>query len=173
MCLEFGIGGFQGMSGVLSRVFLFLLFVNSFGLFPATFRISSQFLYTIILAVPLWLAMLIITYRKKPIQKFGGYIGTGIPSGLGPIIGVCEVVRILVRPIALGLRLGANILAGHAILALITNCFRYGMINLSALRSLAFFIVSFGFFLFEAAVCIIQAYVFILLLRIYVSEYPL
>lgn len=53
MCLEFGIGGFQGMAGVLVVTFFFLLFVNFFGLFPATFSISSQFLYTITLAVPL------------------------------------------------------------------------------------------------------------------------
>jgi F-type H+-transporting ATPase subunit a len=117
--------------------------------------------------------MLIMTYRKKPLRKFGRYIGTGIPAALGPIIGVCEVVRMLVRPVALGLRLGANMLAGHAILALVTNCFRYRIINLRAIRGSIFFIASFGFFLFEAAVCVIQAYVFILLLRIYVSEYPL
>jgi F-type H+-transporting ATPase subunit a len=170
MCAEFGMTVFQGMINLLVVVFMFILFINFFGLFPGTFSVSSHFIFTITLAVPLWLSLLIMTFRKYPIIKLGSYIGTGIPAALGPPIGACEVLSAIIRPLALGLRLGANILAGHVILSLVTNRMRYGIVN-GGLRVIVFTLISFGLFLFEAAVCVIQAYVFILLLRIYVSEY--
>lgn len=163
-------GIFQGMINMLVAVFFFILFVNFFGLFPATFRVSRHFIFTVTLAIPLWLALLIMTFRKFPIMKLGSYIGTGIPSVLGPPIGACEVLRAIMRPLALGLRLGANMLAGHVILSLVTNRMRYGVLN-GGVRVLVFIFISVGLFLFEGAVCVIQAYVFMLLLRIYVSEY--
>lgn len=110
-------------------------------------------------------------FSKAPISKFGSYIGTGIPVFLGPPIGVCEVIRAVMRPLALGLRLAANILAGHVITSLVANCRSF---SVSSLR-FSFFIfgsVSFGLFLFEGAVCVIQSYVFILLLGVYIQEYP-
>jgi F-type H+-transporting ATPase subunit a len=170
MCAEFGITIFQGIINILVVVFLFILFINFFGLFPGTFSVSSHFIFTMTLAVPLWLSLLIMTFRKYPIIKLGRYIGTGIPAALGPPIGACEVLRAIMRPLALGLRLGANMLAGHVILSLVTNRISYGILNGGA-RMVAFTFISFGLFLFEAAVCVIQAYVFMLLLRIYVSEY--
>ena len=170
ICAEFGVGIYQGIINILVVVFFFILLINFFGLLPATFRVSRHFIFTITLAVPLWAALLIMTFRKLPVMKLGRYIGTGIPSVLGPPIGACEVLRAVIRPLALGLRLGANILAGHVILSLATNRMRYGILY-GGVGVLAFTFVSFGLFLFEAAVCIIQAYVFMLLLRIYVSEY--
>lgn len=170
MCAEFGIMVFQGMLNILVTVFFLILFVNFFGLFPGTFSVSRHFIFTMTLAVPLWFCILIITFRKYPVIKLGRYIGTGIPVVLGPFIGACEVLSALIRPLALGLRLGANMLAGHVIVSLVTNRLRYVILH-GRVRVVVFMVISFGLFLFEAAVCIIQAYVFMLLLRIYVSEY--
>lgn len=90
---------------------------------------------------------------------------------LGPFIGVCEIIRAVIRPLALGLRLAANILAGHVITSLVANCLVYMALS-ARVGVLVFGAISFGLFLFEGAVCVIQAYVFILLLRVYVQEYP-
>ncbi len=123
------------------------------------------------LAIPGWLATIISRGSMRPVAKLGEYVGTRIPVILAPPIGLCEVIRTLIRPVTLGLRLGANMLAGHVITSLVLNSlvfmFHAGGIGLGVLL-----IISVGLYLFEMAVCFIQAYVFVLLLRIYVQEFP-
>lgn len=171
MSVEIGLAPLQGMSNLLLSVFYIILVINLLGLLPGTFRLSSHFLFSISLGVPLWFALLLIRFRKFPVTKLGQYIGTGIPSVLGPPIGACEIIRTIIRPLALGLRLAANILAGHVITSLVANCLVYVFLT-GSVRMFIFGAISFGLFLFEGAVCIIQAYVFILLLRVYIQEYP-
>ena len=122
-------------------------------------------------AVASWLGVMIASGRIYPAAKLGEYIRRRIPSSLAPAIGLCEVISGVIRPITLGLRLGANILAGHVITSLVLNSlvflFTGGRFWVGVLL-----LISFGLYLFEIAVCLIQAYVFILLLRIYVQEFP-
>ena len=169
---EMGVGNVQRVSNVLFSTFFLILGVNLLGLFPGRFRVSRHFLFSMSLGVPLWFALLLIRFSKYPVTKLGGYIGSGIPVVLGPPIGACEIIRTVIRPLALGLRLAANILAGHVITSLVANCLVYVFLSGST-RAFVFGVVSFGLFLFEGAVCIIQAYVFILLLRVYLQEYPI
>ena len=103
--------------------------------------------------------------------KLGEYVGTRIPVALAPPIGLCEVIRTLIRPLTLGLRLGANMLAGHVITSLVLNSLVY-MVHVGGLGLGVLMLVSVGLYLFEMAVCFIQAYVFVLLLRIYIQEFP-
>lgn len=168
---EMGLTPLQRMSNLLLSVFYLILVINLLGLLPGTFRVSSHFLFSMSLGIPLWFTILIMRFSKFPITKFGSYVGSGIPVMLGPPIGVCEIISTVMRPLALGLRLAANILAGHVITSLVANCLVFVTL-LGGVSSLVFGAVSFGLFLFEGAVCVIQAYVFILLLRVYIQEYP-
>ena len=122
---EAGMWRFTGSSNFLASVFIIILIVNWVGLLPRTFRVSRHFLFRVSLSVPLWLCTVIINFRKAPLVKLGWFIGTGVPIHLASFIGLCEVVRGIMRPIALGLRLGANMLAGHVITSLVRNCSIY------------------------------------------------
>lgn len=123
------------------------------------------------LAFPAWLSTIVARGSRLPLAKLGEYVGTSIPAALAPPIGICEVARTLMRPLTLGLRLGANMLAGHVITSLVLNSLVY-IVHVGGLSLLVLMGVSVGLYLFEMAVCFIQAYVFVLLLRIYVQEYP-
>ena len=100
-------------------------------------------------------------------KRVGRVIGRGLPLGLAPVIGVLEVIRLFIRPVTLGVRLMANIVAGHVILGLLTGAF-CGVVG-SMFFVLGFGVV--GFHLFEWLVCSVQAYVFSLLLVVYFSEW--
>lgn len=160
-----------GLFILFSSVFLMVFFLNIFGLFYATFRLTSHFLFSVGLALPLWLGTLFASFSQKPLVKVGHLVGTKIPLLLGPPVGLCEIVRNLIRPLALRLRLAANMLAGHIITSLIGNCAACA-ISRRLIATIPASIVVVGFFLFETFVCFIQAYVFTLLLQIYVAEYP-
>jgi len=88
---------------------------------------------------------------------------------LDALVGI-ELSSYLVRPLSLGLRLAANLTAGHLLLNLGAS-FLYFLVNSS------FFILSFlpfillvVFSFLELAVAFIQAYVFTLLTVLYIND---
>lgn len=53
MSAEMGLAPLQGMSNLLLSVFYMILTINLLGLLPGTFRLSSHFLFSISLGIPL------------------------------------------------------------------------------------------------------------------------
>lgn len=83
-----------------------------------------------------------------------------------PFIVIIEIIRSLIRPLTLAVRLTANLIAGHLLLTLISNTVGNWevFVNLRILGAQRLLI------LLEIAVAIIQAYVFAILIALYVSE---
>ena len=86
----------------------------------------------------------------------------GSPALLSPFLCVIELVRLLVRPFTLGIRLTANLRTGHILIALLGR----GFITLFLVVLVGLF-----YFLFEIAVCVIQAYIFTLLPTLYTDDH--
>lgn len=101
-----------------------------------------------------------------PTSALAHLVPMGTPIGLMPFIVLIEIVRSLIRPITLRVRLVANIIAGHLLLTLLSN--RVYVLNIPIL------IVSLGALLclsiLECGVSIIQAYVFRVLRTLYLNE---
>lgn len=90
----------------------------------------------------------------------------GTPYVLMPFIVLIERVSILIRPITLSVRLGANIIAGHLLLALIG-----GVANITKISSIVgAFVGLTPLLVLESAVAIIQAYVLTVLVTLYIME---
>ena len=158
-----------GIGWVMAAAFCELVLVNLTGLLPWGFSLSSHLTFRLILALPFWVVAVTMTSRSAPWKKSARLIGTALPDELGPLVGLLETIRLIIRPITLGLRLAANMIAGHVILTLVMAKF---MRALSLrLSSLIVLIILVGVSLFETAVCFVQAYVFILLVRLYISEW--
>jgi F-type H+-transporting ATPase subunit a len=85
----------------------------------------------------------------------------GTPLALSQFITIIERVRLIIRPITLSVRLAANITAGHILIALCRS--PIFIIN-------TFTIALFILLLLEIAVAFIQAYVFVTLISMYLSE---
>jgi ATP synthase subunit 6 len=81
-----------------------------------------------------------------------------------------ESTRIIVRPITLSFRLAANISAGHIVLGLV-GIYAAAAITSSLLSTTLFILLSAGYILFEVAICLIQAYIFCLLLSLYRDDH--
>lgn len=92
------------------------------------------------------------------------------PLWLGPLLKIIETVRIRVRPITLALRLRIKMSTGHIFISLI----RGGLVGLLWSHSLGFLLVLLilgGYYLFEGAICLIQGFVFCLLIGQYQDEH--
>ena len=95
----------------------------------------------------------------------------GAPSLLNPFLVLVERVRLLVRPVTLAVRLAANMGAGHIVLCLLGSYLSSGFFCYS--RFVVVLITFFGafYFLFEVGICLIQSYIFFLLLNLYGDEH--
>nr|YP_005089266.1 ATP synthase F0 subunit 6 [Mergus squamatus]ADX36097.1 ATP synthase F0 subunit 6 [Mergus squamatus] len=97
------------------------------------------------------------------------YYPEGTPTPLIPALILIETTSLLIRPLALGVRLTANLTAGHLLIQLISTASVALAPTLPAVSALTAIILLLLTIL-EVAVAMIQAYVFVLLLSLYLQE---
>nr|YP_009000495.1 ATP synthase F0 subunit 6 [Rita rita]AHG06484.1 ATP synthase F0 subunit 6 [Rita rita] len=154
---------------ILASLMIFILMLNLLGLLPYTFTPTTQLSLNMGLAVPLWLATVIIGLRNQPVMALGHLLPEGTPAPLIPILIIIETISLFIRPLALGVRLTANLTAGHLLIQLIsTATITLASMTLTVATLTATLLVLLT--LLEIAVAIIQAYVFVLLLSLYLQE---
>nr|WKN81044.1 ATP synthase F0 subunit 6 [Rhacophorus burmanus] len=154
---------------MLATLMLFLLGMNMLGLLPYTFTPTTQLSMNLGLATPLWLATVIVGLRNQLSSSLAHFLPEGTPTPLIPILIIIETISLFIRPLALGVRLTANLTAGHLLIQLISMA-TLTMMSISTTLSMLTFITLILLTMLEIAVAMIQAYVFVLLLGLYLQE---
>nr|YP_009059122.1 ATP synthase F0 subunit 6 [Emberiza rustica]AGN72369.1 ATP synthase F0 subunit 6 [Emberiza rustica] len=154
---------------ILTSLMVFLLLINLLGLLPYTFTPTTQLSMNLALAFPLWLATLLTGLRNQPSASLAHLLPEGTPTPLIPALILIETTSLLIRPLALGVRLTANLTAGHLLIQLISTA-TTALFSTMPVVSLLTFLVLFLLTILEVAVAMIQAYVFVLLLSLYLQE---
>nr|YP_009829003.1 ATP synthase F0 subunit 6 [Scincella modesta]QJC59319.1 ATP synthase F0 subunit 6 [Scincella modesta]QMS48867.1 ATP synthase F0 subunit 6 [Scincella modesta] len=154
---------------VLLSLMLFLLSLNMLGLLPYTFTPTTQLSMNLGMAVPLWLATVLVGLRNQPTLSLGHLLPEGTPTLLIPILIIIETISLFIRPLALGVRLTANLTAGHLLIQLISTAVFVLLPIMTTTASMALVVLLLLTGL-EVAVAMIQAYVFTLLLSLYLQE---
>lgn len=150
-------------------VFLFVLFSNLLGLFPFGFTVTSHILITAFIAFFIFVGITFRGFFLYNIHFLKLYIVSGVPTWLLPILTLIEVLSYWMRPISLSVRLFANMLAGHTLLNIISGfslAFFKKFFFLSFIPVLLILAIS----TLEFGVALLQAYVFLNLLLIYLSD---
>lgn len=156
----------KGCSFIFISLFSLILFNNFLGLFPYIFTRTSHLTLTLSLALPLWITFIIYGWLNHTQHIFAHLVPQGTPRVLIPFIVCIETIRNIIRPGTLAVRLTANIIAGHLLLTLIGNTgnsLSLIILNILILRQILLLIL-------EAAVSIIQSYVFAVLSTLYSRE---
>nr|ABR21323.1 ATP synthase F0 subunit 6 [Heteronotia binoei] len=154
---------------LLMTTMLLLSTMNLTGLLPYTFTPTTQLSMNMALAVPLWLMTVLTGFRTQPTTALAHMLPTGTPPLLIPPLILIETVSLFIRPLALGVRLTTNLTAGHLLITLIslaTTTLLPLMPSISLLTLTLLLLLT----LLEIAVAMIQAYVFVLLLSLYLQE---
>nr|YP_010933757.1 ATP synthase F0 subunit 6 [Ptychadena robeensis]WKT12086.1 ATP synthase F0 subunit 6 [Ptychadena robeensis]WKT12099.1 ATP synthase F0 subunit 6 [Ptychadena robeensis]WKT12112.1 ATP synthase F0 subunit 6 [Ptychadena robeensis]WKT12125.1 ATP synthase F0 subunit 6 [Ptychadena robeensis]WKT12138.1 ATP synthase F0 subunit 6 [Ptychadena robeensis] len=154
---------------LITALMIFLLSMNILGLFPNTFTPTTQLSMNLGLAIPMWLSTVIIGVRKQFTASAGHLLPEGTPTILIPALILIETTSLFIRPLALGVRLTANLTAGHLLIHLISMALET-MLSTSLALSSALFMTLMLLTMLEIAVAMIQAYVFVLLLSLYLQE---
>nr|YP_006883633.1 ATP synthase F0 subunit 6 [Sarcocheilichthys parvus]AFR33955.1 ATP synthase F0 subunit 6 [Sarcocheilichthys parvus]AJD85340.1 ATP synthase F0 subunit 6 [Sarcocheilichthys parvus] len=154
---------------LFASLMVFLITINMLGLLPYTFTPTTQLSLNMGFAMPLWLATVIIGMRNQPTVALGHLLPEGTPIPLIPVLIIIETISLFIRPLALGVRLTANLTAGHLLIQLIATAV-FVLLPMMPTVAILTAAVLFLLTLLEVAVAMIQAYVFVLLLSLYLQE---
>nr|YP_004940449.1 ATP synthase F0 subunit 6 [Clava multicornis]AER54458.1 ATP synthase F0 subunit 6 [Clava multicornis] len=154
----------------LTSLFMFILGINLLGFFLYTFPSTTHISLTFGMALSVWVGVIILGFKNFKSSFFSMFMPTGAPLGLAPLLVIIEIASNISRPVALGMRLAANLTAGHILLAILADfgCkllfYSYSIANLFPILIIIFMTI------LEIGVLVIQAYVFTLLSMIYLRD---
>lgn len=154
---------------ILVSLIIFIGSTNLIGLLPHSFTPTTQLSINLGMAIPLWAGTVILGFRHKLKSSLAHFLPQGTPLSLIPILVIIETISLFIQPIALAVRLTANITAGHLLIHLI-GAATLALIDINPAVSLITFIILVLLTVLEFAVAIIQAYVFTLLVSLYLHD---
>jgi F-type H+-transporting ATPase subunit a len=149
-------------------LFVFLLTLNLVGLVPNSYPVTSNISFTLTLA---FLTFVLTQYmgirRNGAARYFKSFVIPGLPFKpvMVPFMLLTEVLQEFTKPLTLGMRLYANILAGHLIIFVFLGLILY-FGTPTAFISVPMAVVFYGF---EIFVAILQAYIFAILTQVYIE----
>lgn len=121
------------------------------------------------MAIPLWAGTVATGFRYKTKASLAHFLPQGTPFPLIPILVIIETISLFIQPVALAVRLTANITAGHLLIHLIGGA-TLTLISISTITAFITFTVLVLLTILEFAVALIQAYVFTLLVSLYLHD---
>jgi len=146
--------------GIYSRFFLSsflgLALLNLISLVAYRYPVTTTLAFNLSAALSLWLASILLFIVK--LSYISSLLPVNSPWYLVPFLSLVELIRLTVRPITLCFRLLANISAGHIILSLICKL------------PIGSWVLGVSFGLLELIVALVQAFVFLILVSVYMEE---
>lgn len=139
---------------------------------PYNFTVTTSLIVSIGLSVTIFLGVTILGIIKKKFAFLASFVPDGTPLGLVPLLTSIEFVSYCARAFSLGIRLFANMVAGHSLLKILSTFllkfFKSDIfISIIALVPFSIFV---ALTVLELAVSIIQSYVFIVLTSSYIRD---
>jgi F-type H+-transporting ATPase subunit a len=147
-------------------LFMFILFANVLGLLPGAFTVTSHIIVTFGMAAFIFLMVTIVVIVRHGFHFFTYFAPQGAPMWLMPIMIPIEIISYLIRPMTLAIRLFANMVAGHVMLAVIGG-FAFALGIWAGWVPVAAVTALFGL---ELLIACLQAYVFTILTCIYLHD---
>lgn len=153
-------------------LFFFILIANLSGNIPYGFTVATSIIVSIGLSVTIFIGVTILGLTIHKMHFFSFFVPSGTPLGLVPLLVPIELISYLARAFSLGVRLFANVTAGHVLMKILAGFLAPLFISsiLVAVFTILPFIIFTGIIGLEIAVSFIQAYVFCVLTCSYLKD---
>lgn len=146
-------------------IFGFILLGNMFGLVPYSYTFTSQIVVTGALALFVFVLVTIVAFARHGLHFFSFFFPPGAPLYMAPLIIPIEIVSYLARPFSLSIRLFANMMAGHTMMAVVAGfTITLGVFGILPIS------INVALYALEAIVVVLQAYVFAILTCLYLRD---
>nr|YP_010350336.1 ATP synthase F0 subunit 6 [Ixodes woyliei]UOK09765.1 ATP synthase subunit 6 [Ixodes woyliei] len=146
-------------------LFMMIFLSNIMGLIPFVFTPSSHLVFSMFLAFPFWLSLMIYGWINHFNKMMIHLVPMGSPMMLTVFMVLIETISNMIRPITLSVRLSANMISGHLLIHLLTS-----IPSNMHMSYIMIFPIMMALMFLETAVAMIQSYVFITLSSLYLNE---
>jgi len=153
-------------------LFFFIIIANLIGNVPYNYAMTTSLIVSLGLSVTIFMGVTILALSTHRLRFFSFFIPSGCPLGLVPLLVLIELVSYTARAASLGVRLFSNILAGHALVKILST-FLFQLMGsgiIVAIVMLVPFALFVGILGLEIAVSVIQAYIFCSLVCSYLKD---
>lgn len=157
---------------LLFYMFLFLFISNLIGMIPYSITITSHLILTLYLSLAFFIGTNLIGLLHLKQNYFILFLPDGIPVPIIPALILIEYVSYFSKIFSLAIRLFANMMSGHILLKILIG-FSWSLLNtniISIMVSVLPFFIVFCVIGLEFAIAFLQAYVFTILLIIYLND---
>lgn len=114
----------------LGSVLWLVLLCNNIGMLPFAFALTSQLSAALTCSIIIYFTSVLLAIRIRGFSFVTTFLPAGTPKLLYPVLILIEVVSHMSRFISLGVRLAANILAGHLLVKVFAMGVNYLMLCL-------------------------------------------
>ncbi len=161
------VAGHEGLKffPYVMTLFMFVFLSNMLGLIPMSFTTTSHIAVTAILALLVFLTVTLVGLYRKGIGFLAMFWVSSAPLILRPILAVIELISYFVRPLSHSVRLGGNMMAGHAVIKVFA-----GFAGAMGVASVVPIVAIAGVYGLETLVAAVQAYVFTILTCVYLRD---
>jgi len=157
---------------MIFSVFFVIVCLNLIGLIPYSFTLTSHLIVTFALALFIFIAFNIICVRTHGLAFFSLFLPSGTSFALALLLVPIELISYVFKPVSLSIRLFANMMAGHTLLKVIAG-FAWTLAACSGILFLIHYVpllILLPLFGLELGVALIQSFVFVILLCIYLND---
>lgn len=153
-------------------LFMFIFFGNLLGLIPYGYTFTGQIVVTFAMAAVVFIGVTIIGIARHGWHFLSFFVPHGVPTLLLLLLVPIELLSYLIRPFTLSIRLFANMMAGHTMLAIFAGFVAPLLLAAGAIKAFAVVPLAVDILLIflELLVAALQAYVFTILTCLYLRD---
>jgi F-type H+-transporting ATPase subunit a len=155
-------------------LFIFVFLSNLKALIPFIFFLTSNLWFTLTLSLSVWVGVTVLAIVVRGTAFFTAFVPKHVPTFLKPFLTIIEIISYIARAVSLGVRIFANMLAGHSLVHILADLVETCVISFNSVEYKIFgifpaIILTFIVFI-EFGICFLQALVFVILTAIYLNE---
>lgn len=153
---------------LIFTTFIIILVCNLLGMIPYSFTVTSHIIVTFCAALAGFIGLNILGVARNGTHFISLFFPPGAPMALAPLLVFIELVSYVFRVLSLSIRLFANLMSGHTLLKILSG-FAWAAVSFWGIYLIPLAIIFLVTGL-ELGIAFIQAYIFAVLLCIYIND---
>jgi len=143
---------------------------NIFGMIPGMDTITSEASLTFLFSISTLISLILIGFSLHNVRYLSIIYPTGTPTLMAPFIILIEFVSYTSRAVSLGMRLFANMFAGHSLVKILMSFAWLFLNSVLPILSIPVIILLLAIFMMEVGIAYLQSYVFSSLSAMYLED---
>lgn len=160
----------EDANNIISSVQSSIFTSNILGMVPGLETITSEASFAFLLSISMLISIALLGFALHNIRYLAVLYPTGTPTIMAPFIIIIELISYAARAVSLGMRLFANMFAGHSLVKILMSFAWLFLTSILPFTSIPVFALLLLIFMLECGIAYLQSYVFATLSGMYIED---